>query len=363
MTSHIGLQKSELDTPALLLDLDDFEKNLVRMQSYLDEHSVSLRPHFKAHRTPDITRRQIERGAKGVTCAKLGEAEHLASLGFDNLLVANQVAGDIKLKRLAELSKTTEVIVAVDSEELVDATDVAARENGTTIDLIIEVDLGMSRCGVTPFEPTVSLAKTITDKHHLRFRGLMGYEGHLVDLPPGGKKDSQIRSTVELLTGTAEQLKQENIPVEIVSSGGTGSYHVTATCPGVTELQCGSYFVGDTMFSNCGADFEPAGSILGTVVSCPETDRVVTDCGMKTLQSQFGMPVMRSHPGWELQPLSAEHGQLKRVGDGADIKIADRIEFDIFYCDGNINLHEQWFCMRNERVEDVWEISGRGKSQ
>ena len=111
MTSHIGLQKSELDTPALLLDLDDFEKNLVRLQSYLNEHSVNLRPHFKAHRTPDITRWQFERGAKGVTCAKLGEAEHLASLGFDNFLVANQVAGDIKLKRLAELSKTTEVMI------------------------------------------------------------------------------------------------------------------------------------------------------------------------------------------------------------------------------------------------------------
>ncbi|MBI2194269.1 MAG: DSD1 family PLP-dependent enzyme [Planctomycetes bacterium] len=363
MNDFLGCHKLELDTPALLLDLGAFERNLKKMQGFVDAHGVRLRPHFKAHRTPEIVRWQHQLGARGVTCAKLAEAEHLASLGFDDFLVANQVAGEIKLRRLAALSAASEVTVAADSEAGVRAMDQAARSAGVAFNVVIEVDLGMNRSGVAAGESTLALARTITGLPGLRFRGLMAYEGHLVDLALSEEKNARIRATIERLIETRRLLERSGIPVEIVSCGGTGSYHVTATCPGVTEIQAGTYGVGDTLFARAGSDFECAATVLATVTSRPTPDRAITDCGLKAIHPIVGLALARSHPNWKLQPLSAEHGRLVREGQGPDLRVGEKVEFEVFYADGTINLHERWFCLRDGRVEDIWEISGRGKSQ
>lgn len=363
MDDLIGCDKMDLDTPALLLDLDAFERNLRKMQGFLDSHGVRLRPHFKAHRTPEIVRWQHQLGARGVTCAKLAEAEHLATLGFDDFLIANQVIGKTKLRRLACLSQAVEVIVSLDSDAGVLETARVAQETGLILSVVIEIDLGMKRAGVALGGPTLALARRILDQKGLRFRGLMAYEGQLVDLPPSDDKNSRIRAIIGELMGTRQALEQSGIPVEIVSCGGTGSYYVTATCPGVTEIQAGTYSVGDTLFTKAGGGFECAATVLATVVSRPAPDRAITDCGLKALHPICGLALARSHPNWKLQPLSAEHGSLRREGDGPDLEIGDKVEFEVYYADGTINLHERWHCHREGRIEEIWEISGRGKSQ
>lgn len=363
MKTTIGSHKHELDTPALLVDLDVLNGNIAKMAALLRETGCRLRPHFKAHRTPAITRRQLAAGGIGVTCAKLAEAEHLADLGMDRFLVANEVYGEIKWRRAARLAERAEVIVGVDHAEAARGLARAAQEARAEVGVLVDVNIGLDRCGVAPGEPALDLARRVAEMRGLRLRGVMGYEGHVVGMPEA-EKEIACRAAIGRLLETAARLRDDGLPVEIVSAGGTGSFTVTSRIPGVTELQCGTYAVMDILFREQGrAPFDYAVTVLTTIISRPVPERAVTDAGKKALHASFGWAQPVGLPGARLTGLHSEHGILELEGEARSLPLGARVEFVPYYVEGTINLYDWMHVVQHDRVVDVWEVSGRGLSQ
>lgn len=355
------MNKHDLDTPALLIDVDTLDRNIRTMQDWVSRWGCAVRPHFKSFRIPEICKRQRDAGAIGFTCAKLAEAELLADLGFDHLLIANQVIGDIKWRRLAALAKRVEVIVAVDSVEGIEGTARAAREAGSEVGVVVEINIGLNRCGVAPGEPALKLAQVVADTRGVRLWGVMGYEGHLVSVTPREEKEKQARAAIQLLTDTADLIRSHGLPVDIVTAGGTGTAEFTPRF-GVTEIQAGTYCVMDLLFKQrTMADFDHAVTVLATVISRPAKDRAITDAGRKALHPSFGMARVKGVEGATLQETHSEHGLLK-LEEGCDLPIGAKIEFIPSYAEGTINLFDHAYALQNDRVVDVWQVSGRGKS-
>lgn len=354
----------ELDTPALLIDVGVLEANLDRMAAALEGGPTRIRSHFKAHRMAEISKRQIARGAIGITCAKLGEAEALADEGLDHFLIANEVVGPHKWRRLAALAERVEVIVGVDDLEVAEATAAAAREAGTTVNVVVDVDSGLHRCGVPPGPAVSELARRCAELRGLRFRGVMGYEGHVVMLPRAEKK-AMAAESLGVLVEAAEQIRADGLPVEIVSAGGTGCWDITARFPGVTEIQAGTYAMMDILFhDDAGAkDFDYACTVLGTVVSRQGDEHGVTDCGKKALHASFGMARVLDQPGAELLALHSEHGVLRLSGESQSLRVGDRLRFLPYYGEGTINLYDRAYAVRGPEVLAEWPITGRGRSQ
>jgi D-serine deaminase-like pyridoxal phosphate-dependent protein len=353
----------DLDTPSLLVDRDVLSRNLRRMATALAANGCTLRPHFKAHRMPAICRLQVEEGAHGITCAKLGEAELLADLGFEHLLVANQVVGDLKWRRLAHLAHRHRVTVAVDDLETARAMAAVLREHRSVTGVVVEVDVGMRRCGVAPGEPAVTLAKQCAELKGLKLRGLMGYEGHAVRLPRA-EKERECRRAMQQLAETAAACRDADLEIGVVSAGGTGTWDITSRCQGVTELQAGTYAVMDRLFrEEAGADFDYACTVLATVISRPTEDRAVIDAGRKSIHPSFGMPLVLDPPGAEVTALSSEHGILRLDGESRRLRPGDRIRMVPYYIEGTINLYGQAEVVSGRQRVDRWEVSGRGRSQ
>ena len=363
-TAMIGRPIRDLDTPVLLVDLDKLERNIGTMRRVIiREAGIGWRPHCKAIKTPAIAHMLLRAGAHGVTCAKLGEAEVMAAAGIRSILVANQVVGEQKVARLVHLQRHAEVIVAVDCEAQVEALDAAARAAGTRPGVVIEVNIAMNRAGVEPGEPTVTLARQVAACRGLRFAGLMAWEGgRLAEIPQPDEKRRQITAAVGLLTASAERCRAAGLPVEIVSCGGTGTYWITATLPGVTEVQAGGGVFGDVHYrKDYGVEHEQALSVLTTVVSRPTPTRLVCDAGWKAmalfpaLPQPIGMGEVRS------VKLSAEHATVELGTPSAAPAVGEQVEFVAGYCDSTVFLHDELYGVRAGHLEVVWPILGRGK--
>ena len=231
----IGIPKEEIDTPALLIDVDIMEANIQKMADYFKTVNADLRPHVKTHKTPIIAHKQMEAGAIGMTCAKLGEAEAMIHAGIRDVLIANQIVGKQKIARLINLAKHSEIMVAVDDPDNVDQLSAAAEAKGTTLRVLIEVNSGMNRCGTEPGQPTLDLARHILQSKALKFEGIMGYEGHTVITPTFAERKRLTGESVEMLIGAKHFLEQNGVPVKIVSGGGTGTYAITGAYPEMTE--------------------------------------------------------------------------------------------------------------------------------
>lgn len=353
----------ELDTPALLIDLDRLERNLETMQRELAVTACTLRPHFKSHRIGEIARMQAARGAGGFTCAKLAEAEALARLGLDDFLIANQVVGPHKWRRLAALAANNRVTVGVDDPAVAAETARAAHEHGAVVGVLVEVDTGMHRCGVPPGDPAVALARHCARLPGLELRGVMGYEGHTVHLPPG-RKEAECRAAVELLVGTAEAIRAAGLSCPIVSAGGTGSWYITSRLPGVTELQCGSYALMDLLFHQAsGGVFEFACTVLATVISHPAPGRVVLDTGKKALHPDFGPPRVLDRPELTVTSLNSEHALLQASPAGSAPRVGERLRLVPGYVEGTTNLHAAAWAVRGDKVIAEWPVTGRDCSR
>ena len=360
VASH-GLQEAavrkctELGTPALLVDLEAMEQNLRTMARFFRGQSAKLRPHFKNHRVLELARRQIEHGAAGITCARLWQAERLVQAGFRDVLIANELAGETPLRHFAELSAQAPVIVAVDNAAVVKEMGRLARNQKTTINVLIDVDLGLKRCGVPPGESAVALAQLATEQG-LRFRGIMGYEGHLQPLPPGPEKHNAVTDAMRSLIRTKEQIEAAGIPVEIVSCGGTGDYNISAPFPGVTENQAGSYLLMDTWYAPYAPDFRPSLSVLATVISKTAGERIVVDAGVKAISGERGLPSVKGQPGLKLKALHAEHALIEILDSAVAVEVGDKIEISVHYHDGTIQLHRRMYGVRDGTVEQVFTI-------
>lgn len=350
------MRAHDVDTPALLLDLDAVERNIAAMAAFLDGKPAKLRPHFKTPKTPEVARRQLAAGAIGITVAKLGEAEVLVDAGVGPILMANQVVGPRKIDRLmALLVRGADITVAVESEFNLRELAEGMRRSGQVASAIIEVDGGMHRCGTTDPKETVALARLMADLG-ITYRGIMGYEGHAVLLPDESERVEKAGASLAVVGTHADALAEAGFPPEIVSVAGTGTVEVAATWPGVTELQAGSYVFMDGRYQEVlPGRFECALTLLTTVLSVRER-YAVCDAGMKSLTNEFGAPFSRDGRV-KAARLSEEHATL--TGEGiADLRPGDRIELIPSHGDTTLNLHDTYYVTRDGDVIDEWPILG-----
>lgn len=363
--SLIGMHKTELDTPALLIDLDKMESNIQTMADYFTTVNAALRPHLKTHKTPMLAHKQIAAGAIGTTCAKLGEAEAVIHAGIRDVLIANQILGRQKITRLVNLAKQSEIMVAVDNAQNVTDISAAAAAKGVTVRILIEVNTGMNRCGVEPGRPALELARHVLRSPNLQFEGLMGYEGHTVAKPNYAARKAAARQSVQLLVDTKHHLEKHGVPVSIMSGGGTGTFSITGSVPEMTEVQAGSYIFMDATYGNVegvGEHFACALTVLATVVSRPTPERVIVDTGMKVLAKEFGIPQPLGIEGLEMAGLSEEHGNMN-ADASVSLTPGDKLEILPTHCCTTVNLHDRYYGIRDGIVESVWDIAARGKSQ
>ena len=355
------MRVAEIDTPALVVDLERMERNIATMARFFADKPAKLRPHWKTPKCAEVAKRQLAAGAIGITCAKLGEAEALAAAGIrTSVLIANQIVGAPKLVRLVELARVLpELIVAVDSAAQIDALEAAlcAKAPAPRLGAIVEVDTGMHRCGTGTPEETVELARRLTASH-LEFRGVMGYEGHAVLVADAAKRKELAESAAQTLLAHVGALRAAGLAPAIVSSGGTGTYDLTGTVPGVTEIQAGSYVFMDGRYRDVRSDFEPALTLHTTVIH-RRGRLVVTDAGVKSLSSDFGLPVAFD-VGARVVGLSEEHGHVL-LDEGVEIAPGERLRILPSHGDTTINLHERYYAARGDSVEEVWAIVGRGR--
>lgn len=359
-----GTVLAGLDTPALLVDLDALEHNLSLMAAFFAGRPASLRPHTKTHKCPEIARRQLAAGARGVTCAKVGEAEALAAAGIDDILIANQVVGPLKIARLIELAKRARITVAVDDAANVAALGEAARGSGAALRVLVEVNIGMGRCGVGPGRPALALARAVAGQPGLEFAGLMGYEGHLVNIPDADERRARVEAAFASLLETKALIEGAGLPVAVVSGGGTGTYDVTGSYPGVTEVQAGSYVFMDTHYGPLRPEFRPSLTLLATVVSRVRAEVLIVDAGRKQLSTDMGLPAVEGVAGAELVGLSEEHGRITLADPGAvDLRPGDRVTIRPSHCCTTVNLHDELHAVRGGAVVEVWPIAGRGRGR
>lgn len=348
------MRKADIDTPALLLDLDAVEENIAAMAAFFRNRPQKLRPHFKTPKTPEVARRQLAAGAIGITAAKLGEAEVLERAGLGPILIANQIAGPAKIDRLFSIAARVETIATVESEFNIRELEQGAVRCGRGLDVIIEVDTGMHRCGAETPDETVAMARRIA-RGPLRYRGIMGYEGHAVLIPDAEKRRATAVKALQILSRHVQALRAAGMPPEIVSAGGTGTYDIAGSWPDVTEVQAGSYVFMDGAYRIVRPDLgRPALTILATVIS-RRGDRAIIDAGMKALTNEFGPPMGKDAPV-KVARLSEEHGHL----EARDLEIVPGAKIEIIpsHGDTTINLHSEYYVVRGDEVVAIWPVEG-----
>lgn len=308
----IGARIEALDTPALVADLDVMEQNLARIAGACAAGGVAWRPHCKIHKSPEVAKLLLKAGAIGVTCAKLSEAETMARAGVDHILIANQIAGPVKIARLMELATQADVMVAVDGVENAEALAEAARLAGLTLPVLIEVDTGTRRAGVLPGEPVLQLARRIKALQGLRLAGVMTWEGHTTKIADPTEKRWAIEDAVGALVSSAELCRRNGIGIDIVSCGGTGTFETSTTVPGVTEIQAGGGVFGDARYRTIYHVPVAYGlTIHATVTSRPTPRRVICDAGKKAMSVDAGTPIPLDLPEVASVSFSAEHGKIE----------------------------------------------------
>lgn len=372
MTTHLapparpGQTLAEVDTPALLLDLDAFERNLDRMDATLAGTRVRVRPHAKSHKCPEIALRQMAHGAVGVCCQKVSEAEAMVEGGVMNVMVSNEVVGASKLARLAALARRARVSVCVDDAQNVADLDAAARAAGVKLDVLVEVNVGADRCGVEPGAPVVALARAIVASKNLRFAGLHAYQGAAQHVRRPADRQAAIDKAVAAVRTTLDHLAAAGLKADVVTGAGTGTYLLEAGSGVYNEIQPGSYVFMDADY-NRNLDeagqpvkiFEQSLFVWTTVMSHPVPERAVVDAGLKALSVDSGMPLVADLPGVEFQKASDEHGVLA-LPAGTTLKVGDKLRLIPGHCDPTVNLYDWIVGVRNGKVECVWPITARG---
>jgi len=358
----IGRETSALDTPALLVDLAVMEGNIARVAGTCRAHGVAWRPHSKSHKTPEIAQMQIAAGAIGVTCAKLGEAEVMASAGIRDILIANEIVGASKVARLVALAQRADPIVCVDSVENVLELDAACANGHKALRVAVEVNIGMNRAGVAPGDAVVHLARAIARRRGLHFVGVVGWESQATTIADPGEKERTVREAVAALTASARACVADGHDVMVVSCGGTGTFPYCVQQPGVTEVQVGGAIFSDMHYlTHYHVDFAPALTVLTTVTSRPTPTRVVFDAGKKEMSGDAAMPEPRGLPAVSTMKLSAEHTKVELQQASVMPRVGDKVEFVVGYSDTTVHLHEEIVGVRDGRIETVWKIAGRGK--
>jgi D-serine deaminase-like pyridoxal phosphate-dependent protein len=353
---------SDIPTPALIVDVAALDRNIARMAAFFASGPCKLRPHFKAHKTPEIARRQLAAGScVGITCATVSEAEVVADLCGD-LLIANEIVSADKCARVAALARRVTVTVAIDSVIGIESLASAAKAAGVTLGVLVDVNVGQGRCGVAPGAEAVALARRAAGTDGLTLRGVMGYEGHLQPLRDRSEREMRTRDAMQNLVATAQAIRSAGLRGDVVSSGGTGTYDISGRMDGVTEIQAGSYALMDTDYAGVGVPFEQAFTVLGTIVSRPTPERCVADCGHKAMTKDHGHPSVNGIAGATVTALNDEHATIS-LPASCPLAIGDRVQLIPSHTDPTVNLHDRFYAVDGDRVVDVWPITARGYSE
>jgi len=367
--AEIGAPVSEIETPALVIDLAAFDRNIAKMAEFARMGGVRVRPHAKTHKSPAIALRQIAHGAVGQCVQKVGEAEVLVHAGVKDVLVSNEVVGERKLRRLASLASDATVALCFDAPEQVDAASRVARDFGVELGGLVEIEVGMERCGVAPGKPAATLARRIADAPSLRFKGLQAYHGRAQHMATYQERAQAIAFAADAVRETLDALAADNLSCDTVGGAGTGTFAIEAASGVYNELQVGSYVFMDTEYASIRgrdggryAEFEHNLFVLASVISAPARDRAIVDAGLKSYSAEKGPPWVHGRDDVEVTGVSDEHGKLKLGPRAAPLSLGEKVWLIPGHCDPTVNLHDWYVGVRNGRVEALWPISARGAS-
>lgn len=366
---EVGMDVESIDTPALLIDLDGMESNIRKMAAFFkglaDRGSVvRLRPHTKTHKCPILAHKQIEAGGcRGITCAKLGEAETMYAGGIrSEILIANQIVGQPKISRLMSLARQAEVMVCVDDESNVEALSQAAHKSGVNLGILVELNVGLGRCGVRSVPEAVKLAHQVAHSPGLSFMGLQGFEGHLLGIPDMQARRLAVEEAMAPMIRAREAIEASGLEVRHVDGGGTGTYNITGLIDGMTEVQAGTYIFHDTSYKERTPEFDPVLTLLTTVISKPDKQTAVIDMGQKSASfDDTKPPQAKSIDGISILEAHEEHVVLQIQGAATGIRVGEKIEMIVGHACTTVNLHDRYFGIRDSKVEAVWDIPARGR--
>lgn len=366
-----GMDAADIQTPALVLDLDALERNIKKMGDYAKAHGMRHRVHGKMHKSVDVAKLQEELGgAVGVCCQKVSEAEVFARGGIKDILVSNQVRDAQKIDRLARLPKLgARTIVCVDDLANVADLSAAAQKHGTELEVFVEIDCGAGRCGVTTTEAVVEIAKAVNAAENLKFSGIQAYQGAMQHMDSYGDRKAKLDIAIAQVADAVEGLKNEGIDCELVSGGGTGSYYFESNSGVYNELQCGSYAFMDADYGRIldkdgnridQGEWENAFFILTQVMSHAKADKAIVDAGLKAQSVDSGLPFIFGRDDVEYIKCSDEHGVV--ADPNGVLKVGEKLRLVPGHCDPTANVHDWYVGVRNGKVETVWPVSARGKA-
>jgi D-serine deaminase-like pyridoxal phosphate-dependent protein len=363
----IGRRKSEITTPGLVVDLEVLDYNIEAMRSIVAGSKASYRPHAKTHKMPMIAHKQIAAGAVGICCTKLSEAEVMVAGGVGDILLTSPLTAAAKISRLASLARHARLAVVVDTVENVDALSEAAGIAGSRLGVVVEIDVGQGRCGVSSPAAAVALAQRINRTNSLEFRGLQGYQGSIQLEPSVEKRRVGAKAALDRLYHVAEHIHRAGLTAPLLTGGGTGTLAIDIELGGLTELQPGSYVYMDSRYVSIewparhNPPFRSSLTVLATVLSKPAANRIVVDTGWKAISNDGGNPVPIGHVGARFRFAGDEHGILEH-DERLDLAPGDVIELMPSHCDTTVNLYDYCYAIRADKVEAVWAIPGRGKT-
>lgn len=364
--AELGMRLQEVDTPALIVDLDALERNLERMAQFCRQARIALRPHAKTHKSAAIALKQLALGAAGVCCQKVSEAEAMVAGGVRDVLVSNQIVGGRKIERLAALAAQARIGVCVDDAGNVAELGKAARRHGSTLDVLVEINVGANRCGVAPGAPALELALRVAEAPSLRFTGLQAYHGPAQHARDYEERRRIVDSAILQCRQTRDLLHHYGLQCPVISGAGTGTYALEAASGVYTELQAGSYIFMDADYARirCAdgsafAAFEHGLFVWTTVMSRTGEHTAVVDAGLKAVGVDAGMPVVQGVDA-EYMRASDEHGTLRLRSAAPPVRLADKLRLIPSNCDPTVNLHDWYVGVRGDRVEALWRVDARG---
>lgn len=358
----IGTPVEELDTPALIVDLDALESNIEKIHSRFRQSAAKLRPYVETHRCPAVAHKQLasDGSAGGIAVAGVGEAEMFAQHGISDILVVNQVVTAPKIARLCALARQGNITVAADNPANVRSLSDAAQGSGVTLNVVVDINTGQERGGVAPGQPALELARAIADSAGLKFAGLMCADEADLALDADDLA-AQSRGSIQQTLDTRELLEREGIDVDAVSVGGSHCYELAADTDGVTEILAGAYALMDLRHSAALPDLNIAAQVMASVSSLPEPGTAILDTGRKAMGDDYGFPVVTGRGDLDVASMSAEHGKLQWDADSdAALNLGDRIWFTPMDIGACVNVYDYIQAVRGGRLEAVYNISARG---
>lgn len=358
---------ARVDTPSLALDLTAFDTNLRAMQAWADRHEVALRPHAKAHKCPQIALRQVALGARGICCQKVSEALPFVAAGIRDIHISNEVVGPAKMTLLGQLARAAKISVCVDSAQNLAQLSAAMVQAGVEIDVLVEVDVGQGRCGVSDDATVLALAQQARALPGLNFAGLQAYHGSVQHYRTREERATVSRQAARIAASYAQLLRESGIACDTITGGGTGSVEFDAASGVYTELQAGSYAFmdGDYGANEWGGplNFQNSLFLLSTVMSTPTPDRVVLDAGLKSASAECGPPSVYGESGLTCIAINDEHSVVRVEAGAAAPALGSVLRLVPAHVDPTFNLHDGLVVFKDGVVQDIWEISARGFSR